>query len=204
MYPSRLFTASDDLLKIINTCSPKAHATRNIPTPPPPLSPSVSLHPPGPRRYVPDPPHLLLKSFSTLFSLPLPLPLLLSLSPSGTSQVKQLSPPSPHAHLFTPSPSLQRSLFRLSCGCEQHSSVPLVSLSCLLFYCPTHPAVHPQAYITTSGASTTLSSLFIPAVIYSFSPSMLFLVSPHHFIIQLKPLLSVLAVILQFLRGPES
>lgn len=97
MYPSRLFTASDDLLKIINTCSPKAHATRNTPTPPPPLSPSVSLHPPGPRRYVPDPPHLLLKSFSTLFSLPLPLPLLLllSLSPSGTSQVKQLFPP-PH------------------------------------------------------------------------------------------------------------
>lgn len=173
-----------------------------MPTPPPPLSPSVSLHPPGPRRYVPDPPHLLLKSFSTLFSLPLLLLPLLSLPPSGTSQVKQ--PPPPHAHLFTPSPSPQRSLFRLSCGCKQHSFVPLVSLSCLLFYCPTHPAVHPQAYITTSGASTTLSSLFVPAVIYSLSPSTLFLVSLHHFIIQLKPLLSAPAVILRLLGGPES
>lgn len=124
--------------------------------------------------------------------------------PSGTSQVKQPPPPPPHAHLFTPSPSPQRSLFRLSCGCKQHSFVPLVSLSCLLFYCPTHPAVHPQAYITTSGASATLSSLFVPAVIYSLSPSTLFLVSLHHFIIQLKPLLSAPAVILWFLRGPES
>lgn len=134
-----------------------------------------------------------------VFSLPL---LLLSLSPSGTFQVKQLFPLSPHAHLFTPSPSPQRSLFLLSCGCKQRSSVLLVSLSCLLFYCPTHPAVHPPAYITTSGASTTLSSLLIPAVIYSLSPSTLFLVSLHHFIIQLKPLLSMPAVILQFHRVP--
>lgn len=155
----------------------------------------LSLHPPGPRRYVPDPPHLLRKSSSTLFSLLL----LLSLSPSGTFQVKQLSP---HAHSFTPSPSPWRSLFRPSRGCEQRSSVPLVWLSCLLCYCPSQPAVHPPAYITTSGASAALSALFIPAVIYSLSPSALFLVSLLHFIIQLEPLLSLPTVVLHFHRVP--
>lgn len=156
------------------------------PPPSPSASLSVSLHPPGPRRYVPDPPHLLLKSFSTLFSLPL---LLRSFSPSGAFQVKGppcLLPPCSLVHSLTLSPAVPvPSLLR--------SARPAP----LPFYCPTHPAVHPPAYITPSGASATLSPLFIPAVPYSLPPSTRFFVSLHHLIIQLKPLLSVAAVVLQ-------
>lgn len=63
-------------------------------------------------------------------------------------------------------------------------SAPL-ALFASSFNVPTHPSAHPQAYITTSEAPSTPSSLFIPAVIYS-----LFSLSLYHFIIQLNPPLS--------------
>lgn len=153
---------------------------------------SLSLRPPGPRRYIADPPHPFLKSFCTLFSLPSLLP-----SPSPLRHITGKKHWLPflffflplHAHLFTLSPSPQPPpvhppvppFLRLLTLLR---SAPLALLP-PLFNVPTHPSAHPQAYITTSEAPSTPSSLFIPAVIYS-----LFSLSLYHFIIQLNPPLS--------------
>lgn len=79
-----------------------------------------------------------------------------SLALSPAYPVHPSFPPAPHTPPFRCSPSL-------------------VSLS---FNVPhTHPLAHPQAYITAGGEPGAPSSLFIPAVIYPFSPPALFTLS---------------------------